>query len=109
MHPAAMTPRKGQKAWFGSTVPSLRATLSTMNFMQIAKPSMAPKNIPRNPPRHVTVSRAASFLRILRPVIEMVVGHLALVAFGAEVVRERTGESGQGYPNRVEGDGVVGF
>src|SRR5438552_125661 len=60
MHAAAMTPKKGGRAWSGWTVPSLRATLSTTNFMQIAKPSMAPRNIPRNPPRHVPASRTDS-------------------------------------------------
>src|SRR5436190_12135891 len=55
-----MTPRKGRRAWSGWTVPSLRATLSTTNFMQIAKPSMAPRNMPRNPPRHVPASRTDS-------------------------------------------------
>src|SRR5438874_11546814 len=55
-----MTPRKGRRAWFDRTVPSLRATLSTTTFMQIAKPSMAPRNIPRNPPRHVPASRTDS-------------------------------------------------
>ena len=38
--------------------------IDAYTHMQIAKPSMAPRNIPRNPPRHVPASRTDSVLLI---------------------------------------------